>query len=75
MTAHVDLTVEPRTGAGMARLYRMVTPEHICPFGLKAKDLLERKGFKVDDHHLKNRAEQDALKEKHGVKTTSIYRR
>lgn len=70
MTAHVDLTVEPRTGAGMARLYRMVTPEHICPFGLKAKDLLERKGFKVDDHHLKNRAEQDALKEKHGVKTT-----
>lgn len=53
-----------------AVLYRMVTPEHICPFGLKSKDLLERKGYKVDDHHLSNRSETDAFKEKHGVKTT-----
>jgi glutaredoxin len=48
----------------------MVTPEHICPFGLKSKDLLERKGYKVDDHHLSNRSETDAFKEKHSVKTT-----
>lgn len=53
-----------------ATLYRMVTPEHICPFGLKSKDLLERKGYKVDDHHLSNRSETDAFKEKHSVKTT-----
>ncbi|MHC6647664.1 MauE/DoxX family redox-associated membrane protein [Alteromonas sp. HB246098] len=53
-----------------AILYRMVTPEHICPFGLKSKDLLERKGYKVDDHHLTNRSETDAFKEKHSVKTT-----
>ena len=53
-----------------AILYRMVTPEHICPFGLKSKDLLERKGYRVDDHHLTNRSETDAFKEKHSVKTT-----
>ncbi len=53
-----------------AILYRMVTPEHICPFGLKSKDLLERKGYKVDDHHLSNRSETDAFKEKYDVKTT-----
>ncbi len=31
-------------------LYRMVMDEHTCPFGLKSKDLLERQGFKVEDH-------------------------
>ncbi|EAU40427.1 hypothetical protein FP2506_04341 [Fulvimarina pelagi HTCC2506] len=53
-----------------ALLYRMVMEEHICPFGLKSKDLLERRGFEVEDHHLTTRAETDAFKEKHGVKTT-----
>ena len=53
-----------------AVLYCMVTPDHICPFGLKSKDLLERKGYKVEDHHLSNRSETDAFKEKHNVKTT-----
>ncbi len=33
--------------AKKATLFRMVTPEHICPFGLKARDLLQRKGFDV----------------------------
>lgn len=53
-----------------ATLYRMVTPSHICPFGLKSKDLLERQGFVVDDHHLASRSETDKFKESHGVKTT-----
>ena len=53
-----------------ATLYRMVMPNHICPFGLKSKDLLERKGFEVNDHHLATRSETDAFKEKHEVKTT-----
>ncbi|AFS35703.1 MauE/DoxX family redox-associated membrane protein [Alteromonas macleodii] len=53
-----------------AVLYRMVTPDHICPFGLKSKDLLERKGYDVEDHHLSNRSETDAFKEKYNVKTT-----
>jgi len=58
--------VPPQT----AELYRMVMPDHVCPFGLKAKALLERNGFAVDDHHLKTRAETDAFMEKHGVTTT-----
>lgn len=53
-----------------AVLYRMVMPEHVCPYGLKSKDLLERQGFAVEDHHLTTREETDAFKEDHGVKTT-----
>lgn len=53
-----------------AKLYRMVMQEHLCPFGLKSKDLLERKGFEVEDHHLTTREETEAFKEKHGVDTT-----
>ena len=53
-----------------ATLYRMVMPDHMCPFGLKSKDLLERQGFTVDDQHLTTRADVDAFKAEHGVKTT-----
>lgn len=70
MTATVDMVISEENNAGTARLYRMVTDEHICPFGLKAKDLLERKGFKVDDNLLENREQQDAFKREHDVKTT-----
>lgn len=53
-----------------ARLYRMVMPEHTCPYGLKARDLLQRQGYEVEDHPLTSRAETDAFKAQHGVKTT-----
>ncbi|KIU37089.1 membrane protein [Methylobacterium radiotolerans] len=53
-----------------AVLYRMVTPEHTCPYGLKAKDLLERQGFEVEDHLLTDRAETDRFKAEHQVKST-----
>ena len=53
-----------------AKLYRMVTDEHICPFGIKSKDLLEREGFQVDDHLLENRSAADQFKQEHGVETT-----
>ncbi len=33
-----------------AVLHRMVMPTHTCPFGLKAKDLLRRQGYEVEDH-------------------------
>ncbi|KKK92730.1 hypothetical protein LCGC14_2700000 [marine sediment metagenome] len=56
--------------AKSAILYRMVTDEHICPFGLKSKDLLQRNGFTVDDRHLSSRQETDAFKAKHDVATT-----
>ncbi|WP_425100972.1 MauE/DoxX family redox-associated membrane protein [Tropicibacter sp. S64] len=53
-----------------ATLYRMVMPDHLCPFGLKSKDLLERQGYSVDDHHLTTREETEAFKKEHGVETT-----
>ncbi len=53
-----------------ATVYRMVMEKHVCPFGLKTKDLLEREGFTVDDHWLTTRDETDAFKAEHGVKTT-----
>lgn len=53
-----------------AVLYRMVMPGHTCPFGLKAKSLLERKGFTVDDRHITTREQQDAIKAEFDVKTT-----
>ena len=53
-----------------AVLYRMWTPDHLCPFGLKSKALLERKGYRVEDHLLRSRAETDAFQAKHDVETT-----
>ena len=53
-----------------ATLYRMVMPDHLCPSGLKALDLLKRSGFEVDDNHLETRPQTDAFKAKHDVPTT-----
>lgn len=53
-----------------ATIYRMVMPQHECPFGLKARDLLRRRGYAVDDRWLTSRAETDAFKAEHDVKTT-----
>lgn len=53
-----------------AILWRMVMPEHLCPFGLKSKWLLERKGYTVEDHHLTTRVETDAFMREEGVETT-----
>ena len=53
-----------------ATIHRMVMEKHVCPYGLKAKDLLEREGFQVDDHWLTTREETDRFKAEHGVKTT-----
>jgi glutaredoxin len=48
----------------------MVTKEHICPYGLRSKDLLEREGYLVEDNHLTSRNDTDDFKQKHGVETT-----
>ncbi|NEU14416.1 glutaredoxin [Methylobacterium sp. BTF04] len=58
------------TASRKAVLYRMVMPAHTCPYGIKAKDLLEREGFAVEDHWLKTREETDAFRAEHGVKST-----
>lgn len=60
------MTSEPKT----ATLYRMVNAKHTCPHGIKAKDLLQRKGYTVIDTHLSTREAADAFKAQHGVTTT-----
>ena len=60
----------PPKAAKRAILHRMVMPNHVCPWGLKALDLLKRSGFEVEDHHLKTREETDAFKAQHAVSTT-----
>jgi glutaredoxin 3 len=56
--------------AGQAILYRMVLPEHTCPFGVRAKQMLERAGYDIDDRVLHSRDEVEALKADMGVDTT-----
>jgi len=53
-----------------AELHRMDLKDHTCPFGLKAKDLLEREGIVINEHVLETREQVDAFKAKHSVKTT-----
>lgn len=60
----------PKDAELTATLYRMDIEGHLCPFGLKSKALLESRGFSVRDRRLTSRAETDAFKETHGVKTT-----
>lgn len=53
-----------------ATLYRMVTDEHTCPFGLKARHLLRRHGYAVTDEILASPDETAAFKHSHAVETT-----
>ena len=59
-----------QTDSKTADLHRMVMPNHICPYGLKARHLLKRKGYAVNDHWLETREQTDAFKAEHNVKTT-----
>ena len=56
--------------AKSATLYRMMTDQHMCPFGLKSRDLLRRNGFELEDRPLRSREETDAFMRKHEVDTT-----
>lgn len=53
-----------------ATLWRMALPDHVCPYGLKARDLLRRSGYRVEDRLLTTRAATDAFKAEQGVATT-----
>lgn len=55
-----------------ATLYRMVLPDHTCPFGVRAKQLLQAEGFEVDDRILRSREEVDAFKAEHDIATTPL---
>jgi glutaredoxin len=58
--------------AKKAVIHRMVMPHHTCPYGLKAKNLLKRSGYEVEDHPLTTRQQTDAFKAQHGVATTPL---
>ncbi len=53
-----------------AELYRMVMDDHLCPYGLKSKDLLEREGLVVQDYPLRSNNETEEFKKEHNVRTT-----
>lgn len=53
-----------------ATLYRMKLPTHECPYGLRAKEMLEQAGYSIDEHLLTTREEVDAFQSEHGVSTT-----
>ena len=65
-----DMANHPAS-AKKASLYRMMMPHHTCPYGLKAKYLLKRSGYEVEDHHLTTREETETFKAKHDVRAAT----
>ena len=53
-----------------ADIYRMVTPDHLCPWGIKALDLLKRNGYEVADHHLESMEASEQYKVDNDVDET-----
>ena len=58
---------EPALSA--VRLYRMETPEHACPWGQRALQLMRAEGIPFEDHPLRSQAEVEAFKHAHGMAT------
>ena len=65
-----EAVVDVSRGDNKAVLARMAMPGHLCPFGLKSKSLLERKGFDLTDIRLETRDQTDAFMATHCVETT-----
>ena len=55
-----------------AQITRMVLPDHECPFGRRALQLLLDHGFDVEERQLTSRDEVDAFKAEHGLATTPL---
>jgi glutaredoxin len=55
-----------------AVLTRMVLPDHVCPFGKAALELLTEKNYQVDDRHLTTREEVDTFMQQEGLRTTPL---
>jgi glutaredoxin/uncharacterized membrane protein YphA (DoxX/SURF4 family) len=53
-----------------AKIIRMVTHDHLCPWGIKAKDLLERNDYEIEDEHIDSMDANKEYKEKHGYDET-----
>jgi glutaredoxin len=55
-----------------ATLTRMILPDHTCPFGVRAKNMLEAAGYEVDDQILRSREETDRFEREHDIQTTPL---
>lgn len=55
-----------------AVIHRMVLPDHECPHGVRARQLLEEHGFDIEEHLLTSREEVEAFKAEHGLSTTPL---
>lgn len=55
-----------------AIVHRMVMDSHVCPSGVKAVELLQDRGYEVDDQWLTTREHTDAFKAEHEVRTTPL---
>ncbi len=53
-----------------AKIVRMVTPGHLCPWGIKALDLLRRHGYEIHDQHLESMDANEEYKDRHGYGET-----
>ena len=51
-------------------LYRMKLPDHECPYGLRACQMLEEAGIAYEDRLLTSRDEVDQFQEEQEVDTT-----
>jgi glutaredoxin 3 len=56
----------------MAELYRMVLPDHTCPYGVRAKELLEQNDFDIEEHILSTREDVEVFKAEYGVEMTPL---
>lgn len=50
----------------------MVLPTHECPYGLRARQMLDDAGFEVEEHLLTSREQVEAFKSEHGLDTTPL---
>ncbi len=56
--------------AKTATIHRIVTPDHFCPWGIKALDLLKRNGYEIEDKHLESDEANAAYKAENGYDET-----
>jgi glutaredoxin len=50
----------------------MVLPDHECPFGRRALELLRENDFEIEERQLTSRDEVEEFKAEHGLSTTPL---
>ncbi|WLT39108.1 glutaredoxin [Synechocystis sp. B12] len=66
----MTITHERLTDTTLLKVYRMSTPDHNCPWGLKAINLLQEQGIPYEDIKLTTQDEVNSFKIKYEVATT-----